>query len=50
MESAGGWVAAEKGFYGKVKVKEVKIVDLKDHTYFATLFLILNKGLIEVDK
>jgi len=33
----------------QVKVKEVKIVDLKDHTYFATLFLILNKGLIEVD-
>ena len=24
MESAGGWVAAEKGFYGKVKVKEVQ--------------------------
>jgi bifunctional DNase/RNase len=33
----------------QVKVKEVKIVDLKDHTYFATLFLILDKGLIEVD-
>jgi hypothetical protein len=33
----------------QVKVKEVKIVELKDHTYFATLFLILNKGLIEVD-
>ena len=32
-----------------VKVKEVKIVDLKDHTYFATLFLKLNKGMIEVD-
>ncbi len=32
-----------------VKVKEVKIVDLKGQTYFATLFLILNKGLIEVD-
>jgi bifunctional DNase/RNase len=32
-----------------VKVKEVKIVDLKDHTYFATLFLKLNKGVIEVD-
>jgi NitT/TauT family transport system substrate-binding protein len=24
MESAGGWVAAEKGFYGKLKVKEVE--------------------------
>jgi NitT/TauT family transport system substrate-binding protein len=24
MESAGGWVAADKGFYGKVKVKEVQ--------------------------
>jgi len=24
MESAGGWVAAAKGFYGKVKVKEVQ--------------------------
>ncbi len=24
MESAGGWVAVEKGFYGKVKVKEVQ--------------------------
>jgi len=24
MESAGGWVAAEKGFYGKVNVKEVQ--------------------------
>jgi S1-C subfamily serine protease len=32
-----------------VKVKEVKIVDLKDHTYYATLFLKLNKGVIEVD-
>lgn len=32
-----------------VRVKEVKIVDLKDHTYFATLFLKLNKGVIEVD-
>src|SRR4030043_1618528 len=26
-----------------VKVKEVKIVDLKDHTYYATLFLKLDK-------
>jgi bifunctional DNase/RNase len=33
----------------QVKVKEVKIVDLKDHTYFATLILILNQGVIEVD-
>jgi hypothetical protein len=33
----------------QVKVKEVKIVDLKDHTYYATLFLKLNKGVIEVD-
>jgi bifunctional DNase/RNase len=32
-----------------VKVKEVRIVDLKDHTYYATLFLKLNKGVIEVD-
>jgi NitT/TauT family transport system substrate-binding protein len=24
MESAGGWVAMDKGFYGKVKVKEVQ--------------------------
>ena len=31
------------------KVKEVKIVDLKDHTYYAKLFLTLNKDLIEVD-
>jgi len=32
-----------------VKVKEVRIVDLKDHTYYARLFLILNQKLIEVD-
>jgi len=24
MESAGGWVATDKGFYGKVKVKEIQ--------------------------
>src|SRR5512136_3361281 len=24
MESAGGWVAVDKGFYGKVKVTEVQ--------------------------
>ncbi len=33
----------------QAKVKEVKIVSLKDHTYYATLFLKLNKGVIEVD-
>ena len=33
----------------QVKVKEVKIVDLKDRTYYATLFLKLSKGVIEVD-
>ncbi len=33
----------------QVKVKEVKIVGLKNQTYFATLSLILNKDLIEVD-
>ncbi len=33
----------------RAKVKEVKIVELKDHTYYAKLFLILNKELIEVD-
>jgi bifunctional DNase/RNase len=33
----------------QAKVKEIKIVDLKDHTYYATLFLKLNKGVIEVD-
>jgi uncharacterized protein len=33
----------------QVKVKEVKIVDLRDHTYYATLFLKLNKEVIEVD-
>jgi bifunctional DNase/RNase len=33
----------------QVKVKEVKIVDLKDRTYYAKLFLTLNKKLIEVD-
>ena len=31
------------------KVKEVKIVGLKNQTYYATLSLILNKDLIEVD-
>jgi bifunctional DNase/RNase len=33
----------------QVKVKEVKIIDLKDQNYYATLFLKLNKGVIEVD-
>lgn len=32
-----------------VKVKEVKIVDLKEQTYYATLYLTLNKGSIEID-
>ncbi len=31
------------------KVKEVKIVDLRDHTYYAKLFVTLNKESIEVD-
>jgi bifunctional DNase/RNase len=33
----------------QVKVKEVKIVDLKNHTYYAKLFLTVNKQLIEID-
>jgi bifunctional DNase/RNase len=33
----------------QVNVKEVKIVDLKDNTYYAILFLKLKKGVIEVD-
>ncbi len=33
----------------QVKVGEVKIVDLKDNTYYAKLFLTFNKKLIEVD-
>jgi len=32
-----------------VKVQEVKIVDLKNHTYYAKLFLMSNKELIEID-
>jgi bifunctional DNase/RNase len=35
--------------HAQVKVKEVRIVDLKDRTYYARLFLTLNKKLIEVD-
>ena len=33
----------------QAKVKEVKIIDLKNQTYYARLYLILNKDLIEVD-
>ena len=33
----------------QIKVKEVKIVDLKDNTFYATLFLKINKGVVEVD-
>jgi bifunctional DNase/RNase len=33
----------------QVNVKEVKIVDLKNNIYYATLFLKLKKGVIEVD-
>ena len=32
-----------------LKVKEVRIVGLKDNTYYATLFLRLNKSVVEVD-
>jgi len=32
-----------------VEVKEVRIVDLKNSTYYATLFLTINKGAVEVD-
>jgi bifunctional DNase/RNase len=35
--------------HAQAKVKEVKIVDLKDHTYYATLFISINKKVIEVD-
>ena len=35
--------------HAEAKLKEVKIVDLKDHTYYATLFITLKKKLIEVD-
>ncbi|NWF93755.1 MAG: bifunctional nuclease family protein [Syntrophaceae bacterium] len=33
----------------QINVKEVRIVDLKDRTYYAKLFLTLNKKLVEVD-
>ena len=32
-----------------VKVREVRIVDLKDNTYYAKLFLTVNQGTVEVD-
>jgi bifunctional DNase/RNase len=32
-----------------VKVKEVRIVDIRKNTYYAILFLIINKGIVEVD-
>jgi hypothetical protein len=32
-----------------VKVKEVRIVDLRNNTYYATLFPTINKGVVEVD-
>jgi bifunctional DNase/RNase len=32
-----------------LKVKEVKIVNLKDNTFYATLFLKINKEVVEVD-
>ncbi len=31
------------------KVKEVRIIDLRNNTYYATLFLIINKGVQEID-
>jgi bifunctional DNase/RNase len=33
----------------RIKVKEVKITELKDQTYYSTLFLTSDKGLMEVD-
>lgn len=33
----------------QVKVKEVRIVEMKDNTYYAKLFLMQNRDLIEVD-
>jgi bifunctional DNase/RNase len=32
-----------------VKVKEIRIVDIRNNTYYATLFLTINKGIVEVD-
>jgi bifunctional DNase/RNase len=31
------------------KVKEVRIIDLKNNTYYATLFLVIGKGVQEID-
>ncbi len=33
----------------KVKVEEIRIVDLKENTYYATLFIRTNKEVIEID-
>ena len=33
----------------QVKVKEVRIVDIKNNTYYATLFLTINKGVVGID-
>lgn len=33
----------------QIKIKEVKIIQLKNHTYYATLSLISNKGPLDVD-
>ncbi len=33
----------------KVRVKEVKIMDLKERTYYAILYLVLNKEVVEID-
>ncbi len=33
----------------RVKVKEIKIIDLRENTYYATLFLTIDKETIEVD-
>jgi len=35
--------------HAQAKVKEVRIVGLKDHTYYATLFINIDKKAIEVD-
>jgi bifunctional DNase/RNase len=32
-----------------VKVKEVRITDIKNNTYYATLFLTINKGVVGID-
>ncbi|OGP63445.1 MAG: hypothetical protein A2170_14855, partial [Deltaproteobacteria bacterium RBG_13_53_10] len=33
----------------QAKVKEIRILDLKDHTYFAKVLLTVNKELLEID-